>query len=73
MFVYQDLHGKPLDYRDYGYLSVVDFISSMPDTVKIERPSPRGDWLLYDARITPPKHTHGTFILYPFPRQEPII
>ncbi len=54
------MFGKPLDYRDYGYLSVVDFISSMPDTVRIERPCPRGDWMLYDARLEPKQDSQKT-------------
>ena len=31
------------------FLTVVDLMASIPDTVAMERPS-SGDWLLFDAR-----------------------
>lgn len=49
--MFQELHGKALNYREHGFLSVIDFLSSLPDIVRTVRPSPHGDWRLYDARL----------------------
>lgn len=54
-YEFTEVHGKPLDYREHGYLSVIDFLSAMPDIVRAVRPSPCGDWMLFDARLPEPK------------------
>ncbi|XP_060568435.1 tudor domain-containing protein 5-like [Ruditapes philippinarum] len=51
---FEAVHGRQLDYREHGYLSVIDFLSAMPDTVGTVRPNPRGDWMVYDARLPEP-------------------
>ncbi|KAK3609122.1 hypothetical protein CHS0354_036033 [Potamilus streckersoni] len=47
---YKDTYKKDLVFKEFGYLSVIEFVSALPDIVHIERPSPQGDWKLYDAR-----------------------
>jgi hypothetical protein len=54
LLFFQAVHGRQLDYREHGYLSVIDFLSAMPDTVGTIRPNPRGDWMVYDARLPEP-------------------
>ncbi|XP_014769170.1 uncharacterized protein LOC106868430 isoform X4 [Octopus bimaculoides] len=46
---YQKHHGSELDYRDMGFLSVIDLVSKL-DTVHIVRPAGSGDWILYDTK-----------------------
>ncbi|GAB1597772.1 uncharacterized protein LOC115217252 isoform X3 [Argonauta hians] len=46
---YKDYHGIQLDYRDMGFLSVIDLVSKL-DTVQIVRPSGSGDWILFDNK-----------------------
>lgn len=43
-----------LDVREYGFVSVVEFMANFPEVVEIHRPNPQGDWILYDSRIAPP-------------------
>lgn len=42
---YKSLHGKELNIKQYGFMSVVEFVAAMPDVVRIERPT-KVDWLL---------------------------
>lgn len=39
--------------RQHGYVSVVEFMENLPDTVYCDRPDPRGDWVLYDTHNLP--------------------
>ncbi|XP_052789839.1 uncharacterized protein LOC128224159 isoform X2 [Mya arenaria] len=49
---FQEMHKKDFDFRESGYLSVINMIESFPDVVKIRRPNAQGDWILYDARLS---------------------
>lgn len=46
---YKNLHNKELNIKQLGFMSVVEFMSAMPDVVRIERPT-KLDWLLFLAR-----------------------
>ncbi|CAI9716245.1 Hypothetical predicted protein [Octopus vulgaris] len=46
---YQKYHGSELDYRDMGFLSVIDLVSKL-DAIHIVRPAGSGDWILYDTK-----------------------
>jgi len=46
------MHKKVLDVREYGYVSVIDFIANFSEVVQIDRPNPQGDWILFDIRNT---------------------
>ncbi|KAL3872243.1 hypothetical protein ACJMK2_040179 [Sinanodonta woodiana] len=58
----KDAYKKDLVFKELGYLSVIEFVSALPDIVHVERPSPQGDWKLYDARKPVPKEIKGTSI-----------
>jgi hypothetical protein len=45
----QDLHNEELTFQRFGFTSIIEFVSALPDVVAIERPNPKGDWILYDA------------------------
>lgn len=44
-------YSKLLNFKDLGYMSVIELCNSFPDQILIERPVSKGDWLLYDARV----------------------
>ena len=44
----QKLHNKELNIKQLGFMSMVEFMSAMPNVVRIERPS-KLDWLLFLA------------------------
>ena len=48
-FGFQNLHNKELNIKHLGFMSVVEFMSALPDVVRIERPT-KLDWLLFLAR-----------------------
>ena len=48
MILFQNLHNKELNIKQLGFMSVVEFMSAMPDVVRIERPT-KLDWLLFMA------------------------
>ncbi|CAC5377238.1 TDRD5 [Mytilus coruscus] len=50
-FLYKMKYSKLLNFKDLGYMSVIELCNSFPDQILIERPVSKGDWLLYDARI----------------------
>ncbi|XP_070575119.1 tudor domain-containing protein 5-like isoform X2 [Ptychodera flava] len=47
---YKKLRGKDLPLKQLGFYSVIELVALMPDVVTIKRPTPKGDWLLYDAK-----------------------
>ncbi|XP_021340324.1 tudor domain-containing protein 5-like, partial [Mizuhopecten yessoensis] len=49
--------GKELSFRDYGYWSLVEMLASLPQLMRLERPTDNGDWLCFDARLPVPKKT----------------
>ncbi|KAJ8301026.1 hypothetical protein KUTeg_022545 [Tegillarca granosa] len=49
--IFQERYKKELSVKDQGYWSVIEFCSSLPNIIRIERPTLKGDWLLFDARI----------------------
>ncbi|XP_033763403.1 uncharacterized protein LOC117344681 [Pecten maximus] len=49
--VYTKRYGKELSFRDYGYWSLVEMLDSLPDLIRLERPTDNGDWLCFDARL----------------------
>ncbi|KAH3791865.1 hypothetical protein DPMN_145356, partial [Dreissena polymorpha] len=51
---YQNLHKKVFSFTSLGYVSVIEMMSNHPDVVRITRPNPQGDWLLFDARLPAP-------------------
>nr|XP_006811461.1 PREDICTED: uncharacterized protein LOC102806254 [Saccoglossus kowalevskii] len=48
---YKQLTGKDLPLKPLGFYSVIELVSLIPDVVTIERPTNKGDWLLYDTRL----------------------
>ena len=48
ILLFQKLHNKELNIRPLGFMSMVEFMSAMPDVVRIERPT-KLDWLLFLA------------------------
>ncbi|XP_071947254.1 uncharacterized protein [Antedon mediterranea] len=54
-YTYCKLTGIELKLSKYGFFSVIDLVSAMPDVITIERPNPTGDWLLFDARFHTPE------------------
>ncbi|PVD22452.1 hypothetical protein C0Q70_18266 [Pomacea canaliculata] len=54
-FAYKALWKEDLPFGELGYLSVVDFVSALPDIVHVDRPNPKGDWLLTDATQQKPE------------------
>ncbi|XP_013402320.1 tudor domain-containing protein 5 isoform X2 [Lingula anatina] len=54
-FEFKQVHNKELSCKEYGFASVIELVSSLPDIFTIERPNPQGDWLLYDAQTWKPK------------------
>ena len=48
-FFFQKIHGQDLDYRDLGFLSVIELVSKLK-SVRIVRPTVSGDWLLFDTQ-----------------------
>ncbi|XP_050394342.2 tudor domain-containing protein 5 [Patella vulgata] len=58
-FEFKTIIGKDLPFKDHGYHSVIEYVSDLPAIVRIERPNPSGDWLLYDATapISPSEKT----------------
>ncbi|XP_078343727.1 tudor domain-containing protein 5-like isoform X2 [Oculina patagonica] len=46
---YKNLYNKELNIKQLGFMSVVEFMSAMPDVVRIERPT-KLDWLLFEVR-----------------------
>lgn len=44
----QKLHNNELNIKQLGFMSMVEFMSAMPNVVRIERPS-KLDWLLFLA------------------------
>ncbi|XP_063423565.1 tudor domain-containing protein 5-like [Mytilus trossulus] len=50
-FLYKMKYSKLLNFKDLGYMSVIELCNSFPDQILIERPVSKGDWLLYDARV----------------------
>ncbi|XP_060065757.1 tudor domain-containing protein 5-like [Ylistrum balloti] len=53
--IYLKQYGKELSFRDYGYWSLVEMLDSLPEVMRLERPTDNGDWLCFDARL-PVKH-----------------
>ena len=53
--MFQALFKKPLDFQHLGFVSVIDFVTQYPDVVRLDRPNPKSDWLLYDARLPVPE------------------
>ncbi|XP_041368343.1 tudor domain-containing protein 5-like [Gigantopelta aegis] len=43
---YKQNVGKELQFKEQGFLSIIEFVSALPHIVKIERPVPKGDWWL---------------------------
>jgi len=58
------MHKKVLDVREYGYVSVIDFMANFSEVVQIDRPNPQGDWILFDIRNTPVKGQLLDFLSY---------
>ena len=52
---FQAQFGKPLDYQEHGYVSVIGFVTAYPDIVRLDRPNPKSDWILYDTRLPVPQ------------------
>uniref|UniRef100_A0A2C9KL44 Tudor domain-containing protein 5 n=1 Tax=Biomphalaria glabrata TaxID=6526 RepID=A0A2C9KL44_BIOGL len=52
-------HKLDMPLKTYGYNSVIDFISDLPHIVRMERPNPQGDWMLYPAEVKPDKKSEG--------------
>ncbi|ESO83883.1 hypothetical protein LOTGIDRAFT_236389 [Lottia gigantea] len=48
-FEYKAIIGKELPFKDHGYHSVIEFVNDIPNVVRIERPNPSGDFILFDA------------------------
>ena len=48
-FLLQKFHKKELNIKQLGFMSMVEFMSAMPDVVRIERPT-KLDWLLFLAK-----------------------
>ncbi|XP_029197826.2 tudor domain-containing protein 5-like isoform X1 [Acropora millepora] len=46
---YKKFHKKELNIKQLGFMSMVEFMSAMPDVVRIERPT-KLDWLLFLAK-----------------------
>lgn len=57
--LFQALWKEDLPFGELGYLSVVDFVSALPDIVHVDRPNPKGDWLLTDATQQKPEQGIG--------------
>jgi hypothetical protein len=47
----QKIFNKELPFKANGYRSVIEFVSNMPNVVRIERPDPNGDWLLFPVGV----------------------
>ena len=61
--VFQALFNKGLSVLSMGFYSVIELVSSLPDIIRIERPFPNGDWLLFLAE----KSKRGTaYIIYTY-------
>ncbi|XP_077983069.1 tudor domain-containing protein 5-like [Glandiceps talaboti] len=64
---------KDLPLKQLGFYSVIELVSLMPDVVSIERPTPKGDWLLYDAKThhkKPPAEETNTIEVSPKLREK---
>lgn len=59
---YKNLHGKELNIKQYGFMSVVEFVAAMPDVVRIERPT-KVDWLLLLAKKVKEDHTQANGVV----------
>ncbi|XP_064635607.1 tudor domain-containing protein 5-like isoform X2 [Lineus longissimus] len=49
---FKDLHNEELPFQKFGFTSIIEFVSALPDIVAIERPNPKGDWVLYDSETS---------------------
>ncbi|XP_046559423.1 tudor domain-containing protein 5-like [Haliotis rubra] len=50
-FDYKEMFHKELPFKDLGFHSVVEFVSTLPQQlVEIRRPNKKGDWLLLGAQ-----------------------
>ncbi|KAL5012203.1 hypothetical protein ScPMuIL_010754 [Solemya velum] len=52
-FEYRKMFEQDLNVTEHGFLSVIEFVSTLPSIIRIERPNPKGDWLLFDVRVAP--------------------
>ncbi|XP_068695369.1 tudor domain-containing protein 5-like isoform X2 [Montipora foliosa] len=55
---YKKLHNKELNIKQLGFMSMVEFMSAMPDVVRIERPT-KIDWLLFLAKDADIDHSES--------------
>ena len=45
--IFKDDLQKVMQNEEYS--SVIEFVSAMPHIVRVDRPYPKGDWMLFDA------------------------
>ncbi|XP_078483240.1 tudor domain-containing protein 5-like [Ciona intestinalis] len=42
--LYEQKYNKPLELKNYGYFSIIEFMSTLGNKVSMHRPLPTGDW-----------------------------
>ncbi|XP_047134570.1 tudor domain-containing protein 5 isoform X1 [Hydra vulgaris] len=48
---FKEVHKKEFDYQKFGFSSIIEFMSKLPDFVLVHRPVVTGDWILMPIHI----------------------